>query len=162
MTLWPFVSRKLYDAAIQVRVDYENFLSVIIDGERRNAAAERERLTAAIELERKRGDELLEVVLNMRMTGATVTRVIAPEGRLAKRKRSDIDQAIDENRLAGSNPALRAHLSRWASKELAKGVPLAVVLDRLRTWSAVKDEDIDEDDEENDVVEQPTDEAIAL
>jgi hypothetical protein len=176
---WPWVSRRLYDAMVDLKAQQGNFLNAIIDGERQHMRAARdrfeheltlerqqaaaalntERMRSALEVdrlseqladERRRSEHLLDVVLAMRAAGGVVPRSVAPNQKFAQRRRSDIDQAIDENRLASANPRLRTHLSIWATKELAKGVPEATVLDRLRNWNVVRDDHDDDDDGDED------------
>jgi hypothetical protein len=121
----------------------------------------RERTIAFLEKqlhnEQERTRYLTDLVADMKVSGASVVRQIVrgSEGssaKLAPRPRSSIEQAIDENRYASSNPRLRAHLAAWGEREIARGVEEKTVLDRLRSWSQPSNDDDDDDDEDDTVL----------
>jgi hypothetical protein len=78
--------------------------------------------------------------------------VRAPGDKLEAKRRSDVDQALDENKHASSNPRLRAHLAKWAEREIANGAPAEKVLDRLRGWHLASSDDDDDDDNDDTVL----------
>jgi hypothetical protein len=132
---FPFVSRGAFDAQSQL---VEHLL--------RDLAAEK-----------KRSEHLLDTLLLMKMSGATVQRAAASkehvlahaaaEARKDRPVRSSFDQAIDENALAGADPFLRRHLLNWAEKELRKpGADEEEICDRLRSsaaWDAEDESDLE-------------------
>lgn len=138
----PFVSRALY-TELRDRADREIAL-----------------LTGLLQNERTRTAYLTDQLLDMKVAGGTVigraaAQIIAARGpngteptRVPKPTRSAVSQAIDENRYASSNPALRRHLENWARKEIeltdGSDDAIAKIITRLKTWSspaAVRDDD---------------------
>jgi hypothetical protein len=134
----PFVSRSLYDILEKLFVETVT------------------RLERQLEDERQRTRYLIDLVADMKVSGASVVRSIAtgarPVDKLEARRRSDVDQALDENKHASSNPRLRAHLAKWAEREIANGAPADKVLDRLRGWHLASSDDDDDDDNDDTVL----------
>lgn len=115
-------------------------------------------LRELLQSERDRNRELSDVIIDMKVAGGVAQRLRPlPDGmKLEQPRRSDIDQAIDENKYANSIPGLRGHLADWAAKELRRGDgserDRLRVLDRLRTWSNVSDDDDDDEDDDEGVI----------
>lgn len=103
--------------------------------------------------ERERTRYLTDLVADMKVGGASVVRsVVTGAGgsvKLENKPTSAIQQAIDENKHASRNPRLRAHLAKWAERELANGRKEEDVLNRLRGWDVVGRDDDDEDDDDS-------------
>jgi hypothetical protein len=106
--------------------------------------------------ERDRTRYLTDLVADMKVGGASLVRSVAtdvPEGvKLTPKPTSAINQAVDENKHASRNPRLRAHLVKWAEREIARGQKEEDVLDRLRGWDLVGRDDDDDDDDDDDTV----------
>jgi hypothetical protein len=105
-------------------------------------------LRLELDFERRRSEHLLDTVLDMKASGASVAARVNPNGpRLVRPTRSAVDQAIDENKTASSDPMLRSHLTRWAKKELEAGRDQENIVESLRAWNAPAQHRDDEDDE---------------
>jgi hypothetical protein len=79
--------------------------------------------------ERERNDRLVEKLLNMKQQGF---QTAADRQALPAQPQSKIEDAISER--AGSNGALRRHLSRWAAQRQAMNIPEEDILDALVKW----------------------------
>ncbi len=134
---WPFISRSAHD---ELRSAHETQIL---------------RLQRELEKEQERAGRLLEMILDLKIAGAAITRRPTVEGlRLNAKPKSEIQQAIDENPIASSSPRLRTHLASWADKEME--LPLKPgetqesrersVVGRLRTWHLVSEHPDDGDD----------------
>lgn len=126
----PFVSRAIYEDVVR-------------------------RLERQLEEEQKRTRYLVDLVADMKVSGASVVRSVmigggGSGGKLEAKRRSDVDQALDENKHASNNPRLRAHLAKWAEREIGNGAEAEAVLERLRGWHLASSDDDDDDD--NDAV----------
>lgn len=112
-------------------------------------------LREQLDQERHRSAELTTTIVNMKLAGGTPTQPIPPSTgqsmEMPKARRSSIDQAIDENPYASSDPALRRHLANWADAQLANGEDEDKVEHILRTWSNPTGDE-DEDDEDDTLV----------
>lgn len=144
---WPLVSR---DRLVAVREESIELVQLM----GREHSREVERLDALLAKEQARSADLLKTILDLKLAGAALPRPLpvksaaAASGSLSP---SRIQQAIDENPIASSNPALRRHLAAWAEKELAKpGADAEAIEARLRTWAQVRADDDDDDDYEDD------------
>jgi hypothetical protein len=127
---FPFVSRAIYEDVVQ-------------------------RLERQLNDERSRTRYLTDLVADMKVSGAAVVRMHGAGAvgvpKLETKQRSDVDQALDENKHASNNPRLRAHLGKWAQREIDRGEDAAKVLDRLRGWHLASNDD-DEDDDDDAVI----------
>jgi hypothetical protein len=142
---FPFISRALHDERV---ADLNAFIS---------------ELRTALYAERARSDTLTSTLIDMKVGGATLMRAradaldrvqqSAEAGRAVPR--SAIAQAIEENKHAAANRALRQHLTRWAERQIENGHAEDIVLRKLRSWSVVtpaEDEPDDDDEFEDDDV----------
>ncbi len=141
MMLWPFASRAALDAQ---RLFNAHLIHELAKEQSRSAQISADS-AEALAKEQTRSEYLMDTILSMRVSGAVAER-LSPTAPRTKPVRSDVDQAIDENRHAASNPRLRSYLQRYANKELTKGRSEKDLLEELRNWSTVRPDD-DEDDE---------------
>jgi hypothetical protein len=126
---WPFVPKRCYD---DLQAKYADARSDLAQGRDREAY-------------------LMNVILDMRMSGGTVARVAASSSLRVVPQRSAIQQAIDENPIASSNPRLRRHLATWAEQQRREDVDEAEIVERIRGWHIVSTEA--DDDDEDDALE---------
>src|SRR5215211_7597119 len=100
-------------------------------------------LEGQLTLEQKRSAFTLDTVLSLKVSGAQTMRPITTTvaGERVRPPRSDVQQAIDENKHASANPRLRQHLTKWAQKQLDANADREKVLNQLRAWSVVSTED---------------------
>jgi hypothetical protein len=135
---FPFVSRHTHTETVRM---LERQLTVLHDD---------------LVAERARSLQLTNTILDMKMGGATLLRSRADQleritaaGGDKPLPKSRIHQAIDENKHASRNPALRRHLSAWAAKELQNGREEEEVLEELQRYGAVHNPDADDEDEDD-------------
>ena len=140
----PFVSRRAYTAQRQQ----------LKTAEKRHAE-----VLALLTDEHRRTKHLLDTIVALKVGGATLVKELLQDAdgnarKLTRRTPSRIQQAIDENPRASSNPGLRRHLVAWAEKEFAKPSELTLeqrvedIVMRLKTWHVAEmADDEDEDDE---------------
>lgn len=97
--------------------------------------------------ERMRTEELSRVIVNLKLSGASLTREATVR---APKERDQFLAAIDQNKYAARNPAIRAALMDYVERERAKETSPEKILDRLRNWTSVQR--VDEDDDDDDTI----------
>jgi hypothetical protein len=118
---WPWVSRELLDTFLASRGEEMRVVN---------------RLQNQIELGHARYDLLLDKYHALKLQGATVT---APRPTVEPREPDAVQYAINEK--AGSNHALRFHLTGYAAGERAKRVEDGVIIDAITNWRSEGDDD---------------------
>jgi hypothetical protein len=107
---WPWVSREMYD----------NLFTALQAQQRGSSAAY---------------NLLLDRYHALKLQGA-----VSPEPRqpVEAKEPDPIQYAINDK--AGTNPALRFHLTRWAASEKQKNVSPEKIIDRINNWQSESDD----------------------
>jgi hypothetical protein len=122
---FPFVSRGVYETTLELLRD-----------------------------ERRRTNDLMDVLVKLKVSGASIPRDPAMMKPLEARAVDPIEEAITENKHARANPRIRMALSHFADTEKRKGTSTELILERLRSWDRV--DRASDDDDENDSTDHDT------
>lgn len=112
-------------------------------------------MVALLRDERARYDKILELVLRLKASGATVIqeRVVqatTPDDATRIEGLQKIQRAIDASKHS-RNPFVRAKLQDFATKELARGTSVDAIEDRLLNWDKVAQQ-ASEDNDDGDTI----------
>lgn len=108
---------------------------------------------------RRAYDDMVRIADTEREHNRKLTRILfrlktAHGAYLPTKREVRVEQEVDRIEAAirrskhAKNPAIRTALSNFAESEMAKGTEIAIIVEQLDNWDRVKDDLVDDDDED--------------